>query len=306
MEKCSYFIFKKALFGSYPTQEAVYDLEKIGVRFFIDLTFNTEKKITPYKTSYTYINFPIADHDIPRDWKEFACFIIKISDIIHRLVNDDLLLIHCKGGHGRSGILVASLLTFILKISPLKALEMTSEYHKNRPVMREKWRKLGSPHNKYQKQFVVDFFTPIIFYRAYSTGLTAGFSNFTPHSVTLENFGTFHTVESALQAYKNPTDKEYIKSQEETVSPIISINIGRKIVCKDWYEICDKVIMNVLKCKFDQHDEIKNNLLSTGLRPIIQHTRTDNYWGDGGDGHGKNKLGISLVELREIYYRENI
>jgi N-glycosidase YbiA len=30
----------------------------------------------------------------------------------------------------------------------------------------------------------------------------------------------------------------------------------------------------------------------------VEHTRNDAYWGDGGDGTGKNRLGQLLMELR--------
>jgi N-glycosidase YbiA len=32
---------------------------------------------------------------------------------------------------------------------------------------------------------------------------------------------------------------------------------------------------------------------------IIEHTRNDNYWGDGGDGGGRNMLGKTLMLVRE-------
>ena len=38
MNYCSYFIKDKALFGSYPTQQSVEELEQEGVRYFVDLT----------------------------------------------------------------------------------------------------------------------------------------------------------------------------------------------------------------------------------------------------------------------------
>ena len=44
MERCSYFIQNKALFGSFPTQEVVHILEELGVRCFIDLTNSDESK----------------------------------------------------------------------------------------------------------------------------------------------------------------------------------------------------------------------------------------------------------------------
>ena len=32
---------------------------------------------------------------------------------------------------------------------------------------------------------------------------------------------------------------------------------------------------------------------------FCQHTANDRYWGDGGDGRGKNRLGIVLMRVRE-------
>ena len=39
-------------------------------------------------------------------------------------------------------------------------------------------------------------------------------------------------------------------------------------------------------------------LLSTGDALIIEHSRRDRYWGDGGDGSGANKLGQILMRVR--------
>lgn len=43
---------------------------------------------------------------------------------------------------------------------------------------------------------------------------------------------------------------------------------------------------------------LKELLLSTDNLPIIEHTNNDSYWGDGGDGMGKNQLGQILMEVR--------
>ena len=55
MELTSEFIKNKAYFGGYPTQEQVNAYEDIGFRYFVDLTQDGEKRITPYKTKYNYI-----------------------------------------------------------------------------------------------------------------------------------------------------------------------------------------------------------------------------------------------------------
>ncbi len=54
-----------------------------------------------------------------------------------------------------------------------------------------------------------------------------------------------------------------------------------------------------LRHKFGQHPDLREKLLATGNRHIIEHTKTDKYWGDGEDKTGKNRLGHLLVQLRE-------
>ena len=107
MDFCSFFIKDKALFGSFPTQDSVNELEKTGVKYFIDLTDNTkETRIISYKTNHTYINFPIKDNYIPNNWIIFSQFILKLCEIIKKLENNKIYL-QCKGGNGRSGIVVS-------------------------------------------------------------------------------------------------------------------------------------------------------------------------------------------------------
>ena len=302
MERSSYFIKNRALFGSYPTQQEVEELEQEGVRFFVDLTFKDERKIVPYNTKYRCISFPIIDRQIPTDNIKFACFILYLSDIIKNLKNGELCYLHCKGGHGRSGVVVAILLCFMFGLSPEQALEHTTKYHSKRIIMRDKWRKLGSPQTFQQKNFVYFFCKPINFYRAYKTGFTAGFSTFSPHPVTIEKFGLFPTCEAALQVFKDPTNFEFIQKLQETISPVNAKNLGKKITTLDWDRLAPDLMFNILKNKFDQNPEIKENLLNTRLCPIVQHTRGDKYWGDGGDGTGMNWLGKQLTKLRDLYY----
>ena len=39
-------------------------------------------------------------------------------------------------------------------------------------------------------------------------------------------------------------------------------------------------------------------LLSTGDAKLVEHTENDSYWGDGGDGSGRNMLGQILMQIR--------
>ena len=56
----------------------------------------------------------------------------------------------------------------------------------------------------------------------------------------------------------------------------------------------------VLVEKFTQHQDIQSELLATEDAELIEHTRNDSYWADGGDGTGKNMLGKLLMRVREF------
>lgn len=304
MDRCSYFIQDRALFGSFPTQEAIEELEANGVRYFVNLTFSYEKRIIPYTTKYNYINHPIPDHRTPTNWTYFARFIVNICKVISRLRDGEKLYVHCKGGHGRSGIVVACILCYMENITPGEALERTTRYHNNRNEMKEKWRKIGSPQSKYQKIFVHKFFEPLNFYRTYKSGPTCGFSNFSLHEVEVPNVGTFPSSEAAWQACKDPDNEEYVQAQLRSQTPGMSKFIGRRCTLRsDWNEVKRDKLKEILLLKFEQHPEIKQNLINTGFRPLIEckFVNSENVINDT-DINGSNMLGELLTQIRNEYY----
>jgi ribA/ribD-fused uncharacterized protein len=109
-----------------------------------------------------------------------------------------------------------------------------------------------------------------------------------------------------------PTSEHYFQAQkfagtphEEEVrqakSPMIAARMGRsrkRPLRKDWEKVKDDVMLQALRAKFTQHPELKKLLLGTGDAPLVEHTKNDRYWADGGDGKGLNRLGILLMRLR--------
>ena len=156
MDNCSYFIDNKALFGSFLSQETVEMLENEGIRVFVDLTFHHERNIQPYKTKYAYVPYPITDNGIPDTKITYSAFIVHLCDIISSLESSEKMYIHCKGGHGRSGMVVSSILMMLQGKSASEALESTRQYHQNRKKMRDKWRSIGSPQTFSQKMFIMN------------------------------------------------------------------------------------------------------------------------------------------------------
>lgn len=86
------------------------------------------------------------------------------------------------------------------------------------------------------------------------------------------------------------------------ISPKQAAFLGRtmKMTAPGWDIYRLHAMRVVLDLKFTQHKDLKVKLLATGNAELIEHTTNDNYWADGGDGSGKNMLGILLMELRQL------
>lgn len=297
MNKGSYFIKNKALFGSFPTQEEVLELEQLGVICFVDLTDHDETKTTPYKTKVTYIKYPITDCKIPTNWKSFAQLIVRICNIIKTLEENQKIYIHCKGGHGRSGVLVACVLCYYYHISAEEAISLTTMYHAQRPLIREKWKRLGSPQGLNQKRFVHNFFFVLKYGTADSSNYKHGFDNSSRHSVTTE-LGCFPNAHFAFQAYKAPTNEKYIESLKK--GEFMDVETP-----SNWNEKKLEYMMHVLYNKFTQHEQLKENLMNTGLRPLIKISN-ESFWGETNYGKGANMHGKLLQDLRVSFLEKEV
>ena len=66
----------------------------------------------------------------------------------------------------------------------------------------------------------------------------------------------------------------------------------------DWDQVKDEIMLRAVRAKFTQHVDLAALLLSTGGALIVECSRRDTYWGDGGDGSGANRLGQILMAVR--------
>lgn len=66
-----------------------------------------------------------------------------------------------------------------------------------------------------------------------------------------------------------------------------------------WQSINVQVMEWVVKNKFEQHPILTKRLLETGDQILVEHTELDRFWGDGGDGSGRNMLGDVLMRVRK-------
>lgn len=141
-----------------------------------------------------------------------------------------------------------------------------------------------------------------------TTGEHGCFSNFSRHPVKLKG-KEWKTSEHYFQAQKF-AGTPYEEKVRKTSNAAESARMGRDRslpLRKDWESVKDNIMRDVIYAKFTQHEHLKKTLLSTGDAKLVEHTVNDNYWGDGGNGSGKNMLGIILMEVREkIRQEENV
>lgn len=72
---------------------------------------------------------------------------------------------------------------------------------------------------------------------------------------------------------------------------------------KDWDEVKEDAMRDSLRAKFRANGELRRRLLATGDTPLVDH-EGDKYWGDNGDGTGRNRMGIILMEVRDELRQE--
>jgi protein-tyrosine phosphatase len=157
-------------FGGYPCKEWFDSLITHGTKIFVDTTSDEEKNtfnLYPYfneliDTNILYFSYPIQDNNIPEDIPKFKQFIYQLCEKINSLKPGEKVYIHCKGGHGRSGMVTGGILCFLLNINPEKALAITTLAHSQRENLRAKWKNVRCPQTFRQRKFVIDVFRPII------------------------------------------------------------------------------------------------------------------------------------------------
>ena len=123
-------------------------------------------------------------------------------------------------------------------------------------------------------------------------------SNFFPAEITYEGL-TYQNNEAAFQAQKTLNPEE--KAAFSDLDPRTSKHRGRHVRLRtDWEEVKDGIMEDIVRAKFTQNPELREQLLSTADAELIEgNTWNDRYWGvDVRSGAGQNHLGKILMKVR--------
>lgn len=128
------------------------------------------------------------------------------------------------------------------------------------------------------------------------------FSNFSKHPILIAS-KIYPTVEHFYQSMKfsDSPDAEEIRLAPRAMDAARMGREPHRPLCLNWEFIKDEVMRIAIQAKVNQHQDVRELLISTGDSVIIEHTAKDHYWADGGDESGLNRLGIILMETRAIF-----
>lgn len=131
---------------------------------------------------------------------------------------------------------------------------------------------------------------------------------------------TFKWAEQYMMYKKAETFKD-TKSMNKIMNcmtPAQCKSLGRKIegfVDEEWDKVKFDIVVQGNYYKFSQSPSLKEFLLSTGLRPLVEASKSDKVWGIGmteaeakrckpEDWKGQNLLGKALGKVREMLRSE--
>lgn len=169
---------RRLYFGGFPKQKHLqqwkervrgWDAQTI---IMIDLTTSDEKhryRLYPYADihgtqpkdrdaqddalSITYFNYPLPDRVAPCNVSEYITFVRWVKDRF--LSTSDPIIIHCKGGHGRSGMVIVSLLCVLFGYSIPDAIDRVTQLHHTRPGLHQKYFSQLCPVSRSQQEFLL-------------------------------------------------------------------------------------------------------------------------------------------------------
>lgn len=67
----------------------------------------------------------------------------------------------------------------------------------------------------------------------------------------------------------------------------------------DWKDKKVAVMTDIVRCKLEQHPYIREVLLASGTKYIVEMNDDDPFWGWGPDHNGRNELGGIWMRLRD-------
>jgi ribA/ribD-fused uncharacterized protein len=128
------------------------------------------------------------------------------------------------------------------------------------------------------------------------------FDNFAPFQVVWRG-KLYPTSEHAYQAaHFIDVDPNLAEQVRQIRSPRAAADFANSNSAHDDPEWANKkvsVMEEIVKCKLEQHDYIREVLILSGSLDIVEMNDSDEFWGWGKNQTGRNELGKIWMRLRD-------
>jgi len=162
-------------FGSYPHEHElvpwIRDRGSIKRLTLVDLTTPNERQSfsltdpldISLPTIVRIIRFPIEDHQTPPCIREFNSFLQMLkSEIMSKNISEaHPMIIHCKGGHGRSPMVAAALMSILHQEPVSDWINRITQLHHATPGIHPKYLRRLCPVSSIQQEFLINHFDSI-------------------------------------------------------------------------------------------------------------------------------------------------
>ena len=126
------------------------------------------------------------------------------------------------------------------------------------------------------------------------------FNIMSPHPVVIRHVAYPSAYHFFLCQKFRGSEYEYIIRQANSLWEVDRyVRRAEGLQRSDWESEKIECMLLAMYYKFKQNPEIQLLILSTGSRVLVNHIPNDYFWGDGGDGSGKNIIGVILMAVRK-------
>ena len=137
----------------------------------------------------------------------------------------------------------------------------------------------------------------------YTNARHGALSNFHPSLIIVEGGHLFSTSEALYQALKHPHDPDRQRAILNAKTPKDAKRLGRAgKLREDWDRVKIPAMKWTLALRHRQDRTFREALAATGNLPIVERSRTDDFWGavpqPDGTLRGTNALGRILALIR--------
>ncbi|MES3004961.1 MAG: NADAR family protein [Patescibacteria group bacterium] len=132
------------------------------------------------------------------------------------------------------------------------------------------------------------------------------FSNFSSFAIDWKG-KTYMTSEHVYHSEKfdNENIKEEIRDTKSAHDAMLVARLHKDKQVSNWDEIKLNVMKSILIQKVLQHPYVKEKLLESGGKELVEDSWRDDFWGWGPNKNGQNHLGKIWMEVRDEFKNQN-